>query len=113
VYEARRNKEERRARDRVRRKKEAEARRVRERNRYYAQPEVFIARNVLRRAKQLNATPPWVDRKELTRIYTERPEGLHVDHIIPLNNDRVCGLHVPWNLQYLTPEENFSKGNRW
>jgi len=66
-----------------------------------------------RRASKLNATPSWVDKKELKRIYKECPKGFEVDHIIPLQNDIVCGLHVPWNLQYLTPEENYSKANKF
>ena len=63
-----------------------------------------------------NRTPKWVDRKALLAIYGACPKGMHVDHIIPLkgliDGRPVSGLHVPWNLQYLTAEENRKKHNR-
>ena len=65
-----------------------------------------------RRAALLNATPAWVDTKELRKIYENCPEGHHVDHIIPLVNRSVSGLHVPWNLQYLPALENQKKSNK-
>jgi hypothetical protein len=74
------------------------------------------ARNTAkRRAKKLNATPTWLNAEHaahIKRIYDNCPPGYHVDHIVPLINDQVCGLHVPWNLQYLRADENIRKGNR-
>jgi hypothetical protein len=63
--------------------------------------------------------PRWVDRKAITAIYEEcraktasSDQVYHVDHIIPLVNDEVCGLHVPWNLQILDADENHHKKNK-
>jgi hypothetical protein len=51
-------------------------------------------------------------REEIADIYEARPQGMQVDHIVPLNGLNVSGLHVPWNLQYLSPEDNLKKSNK-
>jgi len=63
------------------------------------------------------ATPSWVNQNEIVSIYANCPSGYQVDHIIPIKGKtvegyRVSGLHVPWNLQYLTKMENIAKNNR-
>lgn len=50
--------------------------------------------------------------KEISLIYKNCPDNHEVDHIIPINGKEVCGLHVPWNLQYLTKSENCKKSNK-
>lgn len=71
------------------------------------------ARKYYRRKDVKNRTPKWVDSNEVLIIYANCPKGLHVDHIIPLkgliDGRPVTGLHVPWNLQYLSSEENHKK----
>lgn len=58
--------------------------------------------------------------KEIAQIYLQShiktlETGIthSVDHIIPIKNKNVCGLHVPWNMQILTKVENSSKRNRF
>lgn len=73
-----------------------------------------------RRARKKNATLNIDLSSDLKIIYKESFDleietGLkyNVDHIIPLKNDNVCGLHVPWNLQIITFEDNMKKSNKF
>ena len=75
-------------------------------------PERIRERCSARRAIARGATPKWINRKEIAYFYAQCPTGFHVDHIIPLRGEYVCGLHVPWNLQYLTPRKNIQKSNK-
>jgi len=83
----------------------------------------FAEKNARRRASQIRATPSWLtsdDLEVMRAIYSKAQElsretGVihHVDHIIPLQGKKVCGLHCPSNLQILTDQENTSKGNKF
>lgn len=76
-----------------------------------------------RRGTNKLATPKWLTcqhRAEIIELYTVASElqwlsneTLHVDHIVPLKNKEVCGLHVPWNLQILPAGENIRKSNSY
>lgn len=57
------------------------------------------------------ATPKWAEIDEIKQFYINCPQGMTVDHIIPLRGKNVCGLHVLKNLQYLTPSANSRKYN--
>lgn len=72
------------------------------------------------RAKKLLATPAYVNQHEINKIYRiahilakMTGEEFHVDHIIPLNNRLICGLHHQDNLQIISKERNLSKSNKF
>lgn len=89
--------------------------RVKERRKEYRaeNPEAHRANQNRRRAALLQRIPLWANLDAIKSFYKACPLGMQVDHIIPLQGETVCGLHVEYNLQYLTPEENMSKGNRY
>jgi len=71
-----------------------------------------IARKRLSRRKNADCKPPWMTWKELEAFEKTKPGPKYqLDHIIPLNHPDVCGLHVPWNFQWLTKEDNLKKSN--
>jgi hypothetical protein len=85
-------------------------------------PELYKALTSVRKRRHRNATPPWITKEQkmqirqmylqaqkLTKVTGER---YVVDHIVPLINYAVCGLHVPWNLRVMTQEENLKKSNK-
>lgn len=75
----------------------------------------------LRDKRNRQATPKWLtkeQKQQIVDIYDHMRdcrattgEDYHVDHIVPLRGENVCGLHVPWNLQVLPAHVNMSKSN--
>ena len=77
-----------------------------------------------RRASKLKSIPQWIDLEFETFVIDEaykissmrsKLTGIkhHVDHIVPLQSDYVCGLHYSANLRVITASENQSKNNRY
>ena len=81
---------------------------------YKARPEIIKRYNFLaakRRAMKFKATPNWANLDKIKEIYLNCPKGFHVDHIIPLQSKKVCGLHVHNNLRIITAHQNQLKSN--
>jgi len=62
--------------------------------------------------------PPWANFEKMHKIYAESRRltaetGIkyEVDHIVPLQSQRVCGFHCESNLQILTKAANAAKRN--
>ena len=90
-----------------------------QREHYRKNKEYYFKRNLNNKKRYKKAQPIWANIYEIRKIYaTMRKlnakvgENLYeVDHIIPLCNDIVCGLHVANNLQIITSVENKIKSN--
>lgn len=82
-------------------------------------PEVEQEKAVRRKRAKASATPSWANIELIREIYRLCQEitsetGLqhHVDHLVPLKSDFVCGLHVEHNLRIVPATENLRKHNR-
>ncbi len=78
-----------------------------------------LARNKERELRKRQAVPPWFEKQLVKEIYEKSAEltretGIlhHVDHIIPLRGENVCGLHCLANLQIIPWYQNLTKGNK-
>lgn len=87
-----------------------ESQRIHKRNWKSRNKDLVNASTAKRRASKLNATPKWLNsghKAEIeglylyAQIFSQIGEQLHVDHIVPLQGENVCGLHAPWNLQVI------------
>lgn len=85
-------------------------------------PDYYRALVSFRRRRFRLATPKWLtaeDKMEIRLKYRlaielSRRTGVRhaVDHTVPLQGEEVCGLHVPWNLEVITQDENLKKSNK-
>lgn len=81
---------------------------------YYQEHKAEAVARTIKRTLQVElATPQWADLNKMNLIYNNREQGEHVDHIVPLQHDLVCGLHNEFNLQYLLAADNISKSNKF
>lgn len=72
-----------------------------------------------RRAIKKRATPWWSESESIKHVYKEARRlteltgiQFHVDHVIPLTNSKVQGLHVLANLRIVPYYENLQKHNK-
>lgn len=85
-------------------------------------PEYYKSLVNARRRRFRQATPRWLTAEHKLEIRLKyrlaielsRRMGVPhvVDHVIPLQGETVCGLHVPWNMEVITQDENLQKSNK-
>jgi 5-methylcytosine-specific restriction endonuclease McrA len=88
-----------------------------------ANPDLYRELVSVRRRRFRDATPKWLTAEDKMAIrmhyrlaieLSRRLGTPHaVDHIVPLQGETVCGLHVPWNMEVITQEENLQKSNKF
>jgi uncharacterized protein (DUF924 family) len=81
---------------------------------------VLSAAKANRKKHVKKATPFWADMhlikiKHKERVAMTNMTGLehHVDHIVPLQGENVCGLHIASNMRVILARDNISKRNKW
>ena len=76
-------------------------------------PSKLLVNAAKRRAVKLQAIPAWYEKDAIENLYLRSSADTHVDHVIPLVNDQVCGLHCLANLELISAFENRTKSNKF
>jgi hypothetical protein len=82
-------------------------------------PDKVAANWISRERCKQQARVAWADPEKIKAIYSEAALATkifevpyHVDHIVPLKGENVCGLHWEDNLRVLLGTKNLSKKNK-
>lgn len=82
-------------------------------------PHIENEKGARRKRAKDQATPVWANLQKMRAIYRAAQEASkktgvvhHVDHIVPLTSQMVCGLHNEFNLRVIPGKENLRKHNR-
>ena len=83
-------------------------------------PAHYNAKSSEYRALKLERTVSWANPDKIKAKYQEAKDleatlgiPFHVDHIVPLRGEKVCGLHVETNLQVIPATLNIRKSNKF
>ena len=84
-------------------------------------PAKTTAKTIAYYMKKNQSLPKWISKDDISKMRSiykmcrniSKKTGIphEVDHIVPINGENVCGLHVPWNLRVIPRDENKKKSN--
>lgn len=82
--------------------------------------EIWFERDSRKRRNLIRATPSWVDRESIRRIYNNMiviSDRYHtefvVHHVVPISHSKVCGLHIPENLKIISKNVKATFGRKF
>ena len=82
--------------------------------------EYYHRKSILRLVLIKEVTPLWYEKEKINKLYKLRDlmtktwgVQFHIDHIVPLQHDKVCGLHCLDNLRPMIGTLNIAKSNKF